>query len=177
MSKYPSVKGTGTSFCKKIVFLENPRKNIWHKLKKYSKIGQGFQNVVFNFACFFSHLLPTFYFWKGCSWTLGLVSTHIRYFSNLSFFLRSYVITQFRMGIFATGAKKTPLPKICHTYPTIKKLGKVIPYIKKTQKIHESRDTPPVSADISSFSLESTNFLMSINTDIQCILIHNFYFF
>ena len=39
MSKYPSVKETGTSFGKKIVFLENPRKNIWNKLKKYSKIG------------------------------------------------------------------------------------------------------------------------------------------
>ena len=40
------------------------------------------------------------------------------------------------------GGKKAPLPKICHTYPTIMKLGTVIPYPKKIQKIYESRDTP-----------------------------------
>ena len=26
-------------------------------------------------------------------------------------------------------------PKICHTYPTMKELGTVIPYLKKIQKI------------------------------------------
>ena len=35
-----------------------------------------------------------------------------------------------------------PLPKICHTYTTMMKLGTVIPYLKKIQKIYESRDTP-----------------------------------
>ena len=40
------------------------------------------------------------------------------------------------------GDKKAPLPKICHTYPTMMKLGTVIPYPKKIQKIYESRDTP-----------------------------------
>ena len=30
----------------------NPSQNIWHKLKKYSKIGQNFKNVISNFACF-----------------------------------------------------------------------------------------------------------------------------
>ena len=39
-------------------------------------------------------------------------------------------------------AKKDPLPKICRTYPTMMKLGTVIPYLKKIQKIYESRDTP-----------------------------------
>ena len=33
-------------------------------------------------------------------------------------------------------------PKICHTYPAMMKLGTVIPYLKKIQKIYESRDTP-----------------------------------
>ena len=54
------------------------------------------------------------------------------------------------MGIFGTAhgwgrgvPKSPPLPKICHTYPTITKLGTVIPYLKKIQKIYESRDTPP----------------------------------
>ena len=40
------------------------------------------------------------------------------------------------------GGKKAPLPKICHTYPTITKLGKIIPYLKRIQKIYESSDTP-----------------------------------
>ena len=37
--------------------------------------------------------------------------------------------------------QKAPLPKICHTYPTKMKLGIIIPYLKKTQKIYESCDT------------------------------------
>ena len=40
------------------------------------------------------------------------------------------------------GGKKVPVPKICHTYPTMMKLGTVISYAKKIQKIYESRDTP-----------------------------------
>ena len=57
-------------------------------------------------------------------------------------------LTLFRMGFFKAahgwkvGAKKVPLPKIYHTYPTMMKLGTVIPYPKKIQKIYESRDTP-----------------------------------
>ena len=51
------------------------------------------------------------------------------------------------MGIFGAAhgwvGQERPLPKICHTYPTVMKLGTVIPYLKKIQKIFESRDTPP----------------------------------
>ena len=52
------------------------------------------------------------------------------------------------MGIFGAahgwgGAKRPPLPEICHTYPTMMKLSKVIPYLKKIQKIYELRDLPP----------------------------------
>ena len=36
---------------------------------------------------------------------------------------------------------KGSLHKICHTYPTTKKLGKVISYLKKFQKIYEPCDT------------------------------------
>ena len=43
---------------------------------------------------------------------------------------------------FAGGGKKAPLPKICHTYPTMMKLEKVKPYLKKFQALYESRDTP-----------------------------------
>ena len=49
------------------------------------------------------------------------------------------------MGLFGAGHgwewdKKPPLPKICHSYPAVMKLGIVIPYIKKMQKSNESRD-------------------------------------
>ena len=33
------------------------------------------------------------------------------------------------------GAKKSPLPKIYYTYPAMVKLGAVIPYLQKIQKI------------------------------------------
>ena len=39
------------------------------------------------------------------------------------------------------GGQNGPLPKICHTNPTMMKLGTVITYLKKIQKIYESRDT------------------------------------
>ena len=34
-----------------------------------------------------------------------------------------------------------PLSKICHRYPTIMKLGTVIPNLRKIQKMYKSRDT------------------------------------
>ena len=40
------------------------------------------------------------------------------------------------------GAKRPPLPKICHTCPTMMKLATFMPYQKKVKKIYESRDTP-----------------------------------
>ena len=53
------------------------------------------------------------------------------------------LLTLFRMDIFGGahgcgsggGGKKASLPKISHTYPTMMKLGTVIPYLKKMQKI------------------------------------------
>ena len=52
------------------------------------------------------------------------------------------------------GAKRSLLPIICHTYPAMMKLGTVIPYLKKIQKIYESRDI----TDISIFSPEISKF-------------------
>ena len=43
-----------------------------------------------------------------------------------------------RMG----GTFLVVLLKIGHTYPTIIKLGTVIPYLRKIQKMHKSSDTP-----------------------------------
>ena len=40
------------------------------------------------------------------------------------------------------GGPKRPIPKICNTYPTMMKLGTLIPYLEKIQKIYKSRDTP-----------------------------------
>ena len=56
------------------------------------------------------------------------------------------LLTLFRMGFFGAAhgweeGKKDPLTKICHTYPTMMKLGTVVPYPKKIQKIYESRET------------------------------------
>ena len=55
-------------------------------------------------------------------------------------------LTLFRMGFFGVahgwGGKKASLLVICHTYPKMMKLGTIIPYPKKIQKIYESRDTP-----------------------------------
>ena len=68
------------------------------------------------------------------------------------------------------GPKRSLLLKICHTYPTMMKLGTVIPYLKKIQKTHKSHDTPLESADISIFHRKSADFSVSRNTDIDCIL-------
>ena len=57
-------------------------------------------------------------------------------------------LTLFRMGFFGAahgwkrgGGKKAPSLKSVR-YPTMMKLGTVIPYPKKIQKIYESLDTP-----------------------------------
>ena len=39
------------------------------------------------------------------------------------------------------GAFWPPPPKIRHTYPSMIKLGAVIPYLTKIQKMYKSRDT------------------------------------
>ena len=53
------------------------------------------------------------------------------------------------MGIFGAahrwggrGGQKAPLPKICHTYPTIMKFGSYT-LSKEDSKIYELRDTHP----------------------------------
>ena len=59
-----------------------------------------------------------------------------------------------RMGV---GAKRLPLPKICHAYPTMMKLCTVMPYLKKIEKLyHVTHSMSP--ANISSFLLEISKF-------------------
>ena len=48
----------------------------------------------------------------------------------------SFNSIQLSAGLLTDGrGKKAPLPKICHTYPTIMKLGTVMPYLGRNQKI------------------------------------------
>ena len=48
--------------------------------------------------------------------------------------------------------------ELCHTYPTIMKLGTIIPYLKKTQKYMNHVTHLLSSADISIFSSEIGRF-------------------
>ena len=57
-------------------------------------------------------------------------------------------LTLFRMGFFGAahgsgggGAFWPPLPKIRCTYPTLMKLGTIILYLRKIQKMYKSLDT------------------------------------
>ena len=87
-------------------------------------------------------------------------------------------LTLFRMGLFGTThgwgrGQKEPLPKICHTYPTMMKLGTVIPYPKKIQKyIWITWHTPWVLLTSAFFHQKSANFAIWRNTDIDSFLIH-----
>ena len=53
---------------------------------------------------------------------------------------------------------KNALSKICHTYPTLMKLGTVTAYLKKIQKTHKSRDKPLEFCLRQHFSPEISNF-------------------
>ena len=69
------------------------------------------------------------------------------------------LLTLFRMGLFGLLTdggcpKRPPLPKICRTCLAIMKLGTVIPYLKKIQKLYEHVKHDLSSADIRVFSLE-----------------------
>ena len=55
-------------------------------------------------------------------------------------------------------AKRSPLPKICDSYPTMMKLGTVIPYPKRFKKHVNHVIHPLRSADISISSPEISKF-------------------
>ena len=73
------------------------------------------------------------------------------------------------LGLFTDGegwgVKRSHLPKICHIYLAITKLDTVTPYLKKIQKLYESRDTWVLLAP-AFFHRKSANFAISKNTDI-----------
>ena len=109
--------------------------------------------------------------------TIKLCNTNGNNGNNESIF--ATILTLFRMGFFGAahgwggGLKKPPpLPKICHTNPTMIKLGTVIPYPKRIQKMYESRDTPLEICWYQHFFTGNQQ-----NTDIDSILMHNLYLF
>ena len=63
--------------------------------------------------------------------------------SNIRKIINSSMVNLFRMDLFAPPPPPSPLSpvfKFCCTNPTIMKLGKVIPYPKKIQKVYEPPD-------------------------------------
>ena len=86
------------------------------------------------------------------------------------------MLTLFRIGFLGAAHFLSPLPlnKIRHTYPTMMKLGTIMPYLREIQKCINHVTHQLSSADISIFSRKSANFATSRNTDIDWILIHNF---
>ena len=70
------------------------------------------------------------------------------FFPTHFFLSKEEIINPIQDGVLTDGVEgrgvgqKGPFPKICHTYPTMMKLGTVIPYLKKFQKLYESHDTP-----------------------------------
>ena len=81
------------------------------------------------------------------------------------------ILTLFRVGIFGAahgcgGEKKAPHNKIYHTYPTMMKLGTVIPCLKKIQKIYKS-------CEISNFCcIKKYTYRLHLNT---CLILWTFF--
>ena len=106
----------------------------------------------------------------------------VRYlFWSSTFFTKKYTLclTLFRwviLGLLTDGC-----PKICYTYPTMMKLGAVIPYLKKIQKIYKSRDRPPESCWNHHLFTRNRKFLLYQKIQIQIkfwyILYNYFNFF
>ena len=77
----------------------------------------------------------------------NLIDLKIRIFKERQFFSSVINFKLIQGGCFCgcsrigEGWKKYPVPKICHRYSTIIKLGTVIPYLEKMQKIYKSCDT------------------------------------
>ena len=74
MSQNSSLKQTGSNYGQNVVCSDNPGQSISHKVKKSSKIGQDFTNLLSDFVFFDSDC--QFNFWKE-DWALGCVSTQI----------------------------------------------------------------------------------------------------
>ena len=61
-------------------------------------------------------------------------------------------------------------------YSSVQKIGKLL-LLKRIQEIYKLREHYLISADISIFYRKSAIFVISGNTDVDCILMHNIYIF
>ena len=52
-----AIEGDWPSYGEKFVSSDNPGQIIWHKVKRFSKIGQDFKNLLSNFACFLTAII------------------------------------------------------------------------------------------------------------------------
>ena len=123
-------------------------KPVWLELHKFFSSRKSAIKLKISFSTFFPKIdkRETGTFWT--KETFKTVSFNLK--SDSSFLLIRkeewnnwyfLPLTPFRMGFFRA-AHGWALPKICHTYPTMMKLGSVIPYPKKVQKIYESGNAP-----------------------------------
>ena len=113
--------------------------------------------------------------------SIGDIHTH---FSTLRI---NIALTLSKIGFFGAahgweggrGGQNAPLPKICHTYPAIMKLGTAIPYLKKIQKNIRitSCNTPTFLLTSAIFYWKSANFAYikkcryRLNIDIEFLVL------
>ena len=86
-----------------------------------------------------------FYQYRHQNW-LSLIGTLVLEFdknSSVTFSIESsHLLFQSRMFYLSKYWDfESPLPKFCRTFPTMMKLGIVVPELKKTQKLYKSHDT------------------------------------
>ena len=81
------------------------------------------------------------------------------------------------LSFYQKAPSPSPLPKICHTHPTMMKLGSYTLPKKEPKNIWITWYTPCVVLTSAFFHQKSANFAISKNTDFYCILAHNFWFF
>ena len=176
LSKQLSLKKYEVSQNQKKFFRDKSVQHIWEKLYFPREIAQQGNSLV----SVFKELLLVFtkvWFWRG-DWTLGYLSMKIRIFADIFWFPK--ILTLFRMGIFGAsngweGGKNPPLSNICHTYPKMTKHGTVIPDLKMIKKNNWIMwHVPWFLLTSALFYRKSTNFVISRNTGIDCILVHNF---
>ena len=109
------------------------------------------------------HLINNRFLVLVCTFALSVCCLKLYVISYLTKVLSFSVLPLFRWafsGLFTDGggSKKAPLPKICHTYPTMMKLGTVISYLKKIQKYMNHVTHHLRFADISIFSTDVSKF-------------------
>ena len=114
---------------------------------------------------------PDGHFWiRNSFWKSNYLLSFFLFLCQTKITLFVYLLTLFRMDIFGAahgwglggGAKRPPLPEVCHTYATMMKLVTVIPYLKKSSTWVLK---PWVLLTSAFFYRKSANFAISRNTD------------